>query len=231
MNGHLLYHSNLKTSHLDGVYVYHDYPDHNQDPYLWNSEFLHTYCHMDKLRKMNPAIDINDINFWVSAGEKENRKNFTVLLCDLVFVVRHKIYWRCSNDIEDTDPLVDSKEAYIDHYKWCQEDHKYDEKHLKWGPRFTLKADPLRSFQPLNEHEQRINILDFLRREEVDEQALRKTIEGGMCSRPFRLNPATIHSLYDWLSQIAYFKRTGDTLQKLRQRYPERLSSERQKRG
>jgi hypothetical protein len=229
MNGYLLYHSKLKRTQLDGIIIYHDYPDHNQDPYLWNTQFLHTYCHMNNLRKMEQVIHEGDISFWVSAGKKEVRKNFTVLLCDLVFVVKDKIPWQDPNYIKDTDPLVDSKEAYEDHYQWWI-DHEFKEKQLRYGPRFTLKADPLRSFQPLDENQQRFDILEFLLEKGVDEQALRKTFKGGRSSRPFRLDPTITHSLYEWLSQEAHLKRTGDELQKLRQQYPEQLSSDRQKR-
>jgi predicted nucleotide-binding protein (sugar kinase/HSP70/actin superfamily) len=226
MHGYLLYHSKLKRTQLDGIIIYHDYPDHNQDPYLWNTQFLHTYCHMNNLRKMEQVIHEGDISFWVSAGKKEVRKNFTVLLCDLVFVVKDKIPWQDSNYIKNTDPLVDSKEAYEDHYQWWI-DHEFKEKQLRYGPRFTLEADASRSFQPLDENQQRIDILEFLLEIGVDEQALRNTFGVGLFSRPFHLDSAVALSLYDLLSQKAYFIRTGDQLQKLRQQYPEELSSDR----
>src|SRR5690349_2512465 len=100
MTGYLIYHPRRQRSTFGDVTVYHDGIGGNQDPYVWNRQFLHTYCH---ITQMSPAG--GDINFWVSG---DTFPDFTRLSCDLVFVVAQKLYWSYANTIEPADPLIDS---------------------------------------------------------------------------------------------------------------------------
>src|SRR4030042_2295763 len=134
MPGYLIYHPKRQRSKIDNLVIYHDSSRGNQDPYIWNRRFLHTYCH---ITQMSPKEEY--INFWVSG---DSFPLFTQLYCDLVFVVQEKKYWTNRNFIAPNDPIVDTAEAYNDHYQWAYQ-HPY-----KSRRRFTLKADPLLSFQP-----------------------------------------------------------------------------------
>lgn len=80
----LIYHPKRVATHIGKLMVYHDNFDGNQDPYLWNDSFLHTYCHITQL-----SNKVGQINFWVSG---DHYPDFTQLLCDCVFVVAQKCY-------------------------------------------------------------------------------------------------------------------------------------------
>src|SRR2546423_2813336 len=150
--GYLIYHPARAHTTLKNITIYHDATQTNQDPYVWNTQFLHTYCHMSQL---SPHVE--DINFWLS-GDKYPQ--FSHLYCDLVFVVKDKITWpkEQTNGLSPSHAMIDSEEAYIDHYQWAAQGHHC----YKKRSRFTLKADPMRSFQPQNKHGRLIDIVDIL---------------------------------------------------------------------
>src|SRR5450759_1199149 len=108
VTGWLVYHPARVTSVIDGRTVHYDNTSHNQDPYIWNRRFLHTYCH---ITQMSPQV--GDIEFWVTG---DAWPSFTSLFCDLVLVIESKNYWSQSNQIDRADPLVDSEAAFADHY-------------------------------------------------------------------------------------------------------------------
>ena len=60
MAGYLIYHPKREVSKFANLVVYHDSTTGNQDPYIWNQPFLHTYCH---ITQMSP--EVGHINFWV----------------------------------------------------------------------------------------------------------------------------------------------------------------------
>jgi hypothetical protein len=228
MNAYLLYHQAVHTSRLPcGIAVYHDHPRDNQDPYIWNKQFLHTYCHMKALRKETPEFLEGDLRFWVSAGEGVARKGYAALLCDLVFVVKDQHSWSNLSDLKvKDDPRTDSPEeitteTYEDHYKPGASDHPLPE-----GEEYvTVKAHPYDSFQPLNEQQQRYDIFSFLKKK-VDTAALWKAINfTPRSSYPFPLDPDVAGLLYERLKK-APCKRTGEELQPLRRQYPELLGSD-----
>ena len=81
---------------------------------------------------------------------------FSRLLCDLVFVVDRKYPWTRANDLSRDDPVVDSGEAWADHYRW------YPQHPLTRRSRFTLKADPEHSFQAQADDAGLIDIVPLL---------------------------------------------------------------------
>lgn len=202
MSGYLIYHPPRAVSRFDTMAVYHDSIGGNQDPYMWNRHFLHTYCH---ITQMSPAV--GHINFWASG---DTFPNFTHLYCDLVFVVAAKVYWQDANSIAANDPLVETDEAFIDHYRWANRQHR-----LKRRRRFTLKADPVRSFQPQDANQRLIDIVPYLHTLGVPIAALRQGLRAGFNSKPLQLN-AQAESLYTWLNQQAAIKLYGEALQSIR---------------
>jgi hypothetical protein len=210
MSGYLIYHPARAVSRFDNVTVYHDFIGGNQDPYVWNDRFLHTYCH---ITQMSPAI--SDINFWVGS---DTFPNFSRLYCDLVFVVAEKVYWRQSNAIEPDDPIVETSEAYADHYRWARDQHP-----LRRRRRFTLKADPRRSFQPQDARQSLLDVVPFLTDCGLSLAELREGLRAGFTSKPLRLGSPAI-PLYEWLDQHASVKLAGSPLYTIRQQNPQRAS-------
>lgn len=209
MSGYLIYHPTRCTSTLDGVTVYHDRNAGNQDPYVWNRQFLHSYCHITQLKSTTEHV-----NFWVSGG---NLRTFTQLYCDLIFVVAEKIFWEDANAIDQNNRMVDSDEAWHDHYKW------FFQHWLKKRRRYTLKAHATRSFQPQDTHHQLIDIVPFFEANGISVEMLRQGLRAGFNSRPYWLGELAPH-LYAWLDAQATIKLTGSQLEDIRRRHPE-LSS------
>jgi hypothetical protein len=201
MRGYIIYHPKRQKSTFGDTVVYHDYKGGNQDPYVWNKSFLHTYCH---ITQMSPQP--GDINFWVSG---DSFPNFSVLYCDLVFVVKEKIWWQNSNSIEQDDPIVDSPEAYSDHYKW------HYQHYLKKLKRFTLKADPEKSFQPQDSNKELLEITQFLAEKNITLDTLRKGMKAGFNSKPHLIGDIT-SELYEYLNTTASIKLTGDRFEAIR---------------
>jgi hypothetical protein len=149
---------------------------------------------------------IGDINFWVTGN---SFPNFSHLYCDLVFVVERKMYWNDPNNIDRNDPIIDSGEAYIDHYQWAFQ-HRFNRRR-----RFTLKADRHQSFQPQDANKNLIDILPLLIDEGLSVEVLRKKSRAGYNSQPIPLgNVAGV--LYEWLSSNARIKLTGEVLELIR---------------
>jgi hypothetical protein len=149
MGGYLVYHPKRTKSVFDNITIYHAPNGVHQDPYVWNSQFLHTYCHMTQMKP-----EEEDTIFWVT-GDKF--PGFSHLFCDLVFVIQEKVYWEKANFISESSEIIDSHEAYIAHYQWAGREHYFQRRR-----RYTLKADPKRSFQPQNCDGSLIDIVPFL---------------------------------------------------------------------
>jgi hypothetical protein len=83
MAGYLVYHPKRSVTVFGDMFVHHDPLGGNQDPYIWNDCFLHTYCHITQMRP-----EIGHTLIWVSGN---NWPAFDRLYCDLVFVVEVKL--------------------------------------------------------------------------------------------------------------------------------------------
>ena len=206
MNGYLIYHPSRTKSVFDSIVVYHDPIGGNQDPYIWNRKFLHSYCH---ITQMSPIV--GNINFWVSG---DTFPNFNNLYCDLVFIIEEKIYWKNANTIDRTDTIIDTDEAYLDHYRWAWQ-HPF-----KRRRRFTLKANPDNTFQPQNAFQELIDILPFLLEQGLTLPEIRRGMRAGFNSKPFSLNASFAANLYSWLDRTAAIKLEGAKLQKIRENNP-----------
>lgn len=206
MSGYLIYHPRRLEKPFDTVVVYHDHTDGNQDPYIWNQQFLHTYCHITQMRP-----NVSDINFWVSG---DSFPNFSHLYCDLVFVIAEKVYWKSANHIDRDDAIVDTDEAYNDHYRWAMSQHPF-----KRRRRYTLKADSKLSFQPQNLEKKLIDIVPFLVNQGMTIDSMRQGLRAGFNSKPLHLG-SLAPSLYNWLEQYAEIKLNGGQLQNFRKSNP-----------
>ena len=206
MNGYLIYHPSRTKSVFDSIVVYHDSIVGNQDPYIWNCKFLHSYCHITQMSSI-----VNNINFWVSG---DTFPKFNNLYCDLVFIIKEKTYWKNANTIDRTDATIDTDEAYLDHYRWAWQ-HPF-----KRRRRFTLKADPDNSFQPQNAFQELIDILPFLLEQGLTLPEIRRGMRAGFNSKPFSLNASLAANLYSWLDRTAAIKLEGAKIQKIRENNP-----------
>ena len=210
MGGYIIYHPKRRREAFDGTPVYFDNNAGNQDPYVWNRQFLHSYCH---ITQMTPQE--GDTNFWISG---DTFPNFTRLFCDLVFEVERKIYWADSNHIEHKDPLVDSKAAYTDHYAWAMHQHTFQR--LR---RFTLQAT-VRSFQPQTADGDLLDIVPALEEIGLSLDELRTRLRAGFTSRPMRLTDDEVAGLVAWLEANATCKLVGADLEAIRRKNPQLAS-------
>ena len=209
MASYIIYHPERNRSVLDSLTVYHDNFKGNQDPYMWNKKFLHTFCHMTQIKN-----EIGDINFWVWG---KGYPNFTELVCDCVFVVDEIHQWKNVNHIESEDPLVENLQSFNHHYKWVNDpDRQHFFKRRKH--RFTLKAQEHKSFQPQNNKRQLIDILPFMNENGIstDEliNSIAKTKSGkkAINSKPYKIEDNLSQKLYDYLFKNAVIKLKGKDL-------------------
>jgi hypothetical protein len=209
MSSHLIYHPSRVSRSFDGTVVHYDRTSGNQDPFIWNRSFLHTFCHMTQLRDPRPG----DINFWVSSPRLQR---FSTLLCDLVFVISERHQWRERNRISEDDPIVDSAISYQDHYRWAMRQHRLVRRHRK-----TLKADPDRSFQPQAADGSLIDVVPLLTSMGYPLSRLREGLINGYQSKPLAIEQTDAKALYDLIQQRATRQLRGKDLGRIRAREPE----------
>jgi hypothetical protein len=152
--------------------------------------------------------EIGHVNFWVSG---DTFPDFTQLFCDLVFVVQEKVYWQERNNIDRYDPIVESEEAFNDHYQWAEYQHQ-----LRRRRRFTLKANPLQSFQPQTSENELLDVVPALMQMDLTLETLHKGMRAGTGSRPFLLDDDVTNCLYSWLQRSATIKLGGEVLSSIR---------------
>jgi hypothetical protein len=207
MNNYLIYHPKRMRTVVGKFTIYHDKFGGNEDPYIWNDKFLHTYCHITQL-----SNEEEQINFWVS-GDKY--PNFTHLYCDCVFVIKEKHFWKDSNKIDRSDPIVDNDQTFEHNYKWANSGTHP----LKKRRRYTLKADRDKSFQPQDKDKNLIDILPFLKINGFKTTDLIKSMTTKCGSRPFKFDSVFGQKLYDYLISTAVFKHYG---KQLKNKHPNR---------
>ncbi|MEP7120664.1 MAG: hypothetical protein ABJE95_07140 [Byssovorax sp.] len=204
MPSYLIYHPARESRLFGATRVYFDKIKGNQDPYVWCDSFLHSYCHITELSKQERG----DINFWVTGDQFPE---FDVLLCDLVFVVRDTFFWQSNNEIDVTDPIVDSLNAYQDHYQWATHSHA-----LKRRKRRTIKADPARSFQPQASDGTLIDVLPHLIGAGICKKMIRSSLKKGFASKPMKIDENISMSLEQLLTSSASVMLRGDCLRAIR---------------
>lgn len=212
MSSHIVYHPRRSEAQFGSTTVFFDRPRGNQDPYLWSTRFLHTFCHMTELR----APGKGDVNFWVSG---DSFPQFRRLYCDLVFVVDEVHLWSAANHIASSDSLVDSSEAYADHYLWASYQHRFRTRKRK-----TLKAHPRKSFQPQDSSGGLIDIVPMLKALGWGLGELRQSLRKGRSSKPRPLSDQAAGALYQALYEVASTKLTGTQLRTIRLRSPQLAS-------
>ena len=215
---YLIYHPEREVISIGDTKVYHDSFDGNQDPYIWNEQFLHSFCHLTQI-----SVEIGDTIFWVSSKKSTMLDN---LWCDCVFVIEEKTYWGTANHIESSDEIVDSKNAFEHHYKWVNE--PYNQHNFKKRKRYTLKADKDKSFQPQNEFNGLIDGLPILIKMGISKEILVQKIsmnQSGKRSRntrPFPIDNETAKELINEISKKSPIKLTGKFLMN---KYPLNLTN------
>jgi hypothetical protein len=206
---YLVYHPKREISEIGDLKIYHDSFSGNQDPYLWNDRFLHSYCHITQLR-----IEPKNILFWVSG---DTYPNFTKLLCDCVFVIDKKEYWKNANQINLTDSIVDNEQTFDHHYKWVNP--PFNQHLFKRRRRYTLKADNEKSFQPQTENGELIDVIPFFEQQGISTETLinsmakNKSGKKSMNSRPFKLTPEQSPKLYKYLTENSPIKIKGKDIE------------------
>lgn len=204
----IIYHKKRKQTKIGDYNIFHDDFIGNQDPYIWNKNFLHTYCHITQIK-----AEIGDLIFWVYG---DSYPYFSKLYCDCVFKVEEKIYWNSPNFIDINDTIVENKQTYEHHYKWAGVQH-----YLQKRRRYTLKAINEKSFQPQNKSKELIDILPYLNLLEITTENLINSIclnrngSRSLNSRPFMLSNTQANSLYNFIYKESEIKLTGEILEKI----------------
>ncbi|MBS4035865.1 MAG: hypothetical protein KGZ85_15480 [Ignavibacterium sp.] len=206
---YLIYHPERCRYNNGKLTIYHDSFGGNEDPYIWNEKFLHTYCHITQLSNYK-----NQVNFWVSG--KPSLNDFTELNCDCVFHIAEKIFWKDNNKISRNDYIVDNEQTFQHHYKWV---HNHPFKKRK---RYTLKAEPDTSFQPQDAKDNLLDILPFLNKNGLQTDFLIKAFKAGVGSKPHKLDENIGKKLYDFLFSCAKVKLYGKDLTK---KHPNRINA------
>ncbi len=205
--GYLIYHPKRQKYVFGETVVYCDpiTDRSNQDPYVWNERFLHSFCHITQMRPR-----VGHVNFWISG---DTWPEFNSLLCDLVFSVQEKAPWQNTNDMDRRDPIVDSDQAYRDHYRWPSA--PVPQHVLKRRGRSTLKADSERSFQP-QFHGQLIDVIPILQKFAPVEE-WRKALRAGRASKPTPIGHEVVAALYTFLECETDLRLHGVDMIRLRQ--------------
>lgn len=194
---YLIYHPKRQVANINDKNVYHDSFGHNEDPYIWNKNFLHSFCHITQIKP-----EIGSRIFWVSG---DTYPDFNCLHCDCVFVVNEKVYWTTANKIEVNDSLVDNEQTFRHHYNWVNPPH--NEHFFKKRRRYTLKAEENLSFQPQNKDQNLIDIAPFLNENGINIETLRKSMsrtkngKHALNSRPYKLSDDLSKELHQYLSK------------------------------
>jgi len=199
---YLIYHPAREKTVIGKLTIYHDEFGGNEDPYLWNDQFLHSFCHITQLPNQE-----GQVNFWISG---DIFPNFNHLFCDCVFVIEEKHFWAKANEIDINDPIVDDEQTFHHHYKWPGEpngSHKFLKRR-----RYTLKADRRKSYQPQNAKKELVDILPFLIRNGYSREELISAITSDRGSRPMKLSNLVGIKLYEYLKRMAPIKLTGTML-------------------
>jgi hypothetical protein len=197
----LIYHPRRERRAFGPAIVYFDSTAGNQDPYIWNDAFLHSFCHITQFH-----AEAGDINLWVTG---DRFPQFSTLYCDLVFVVARKCLWDDANELRRDDPIVDSGEPWADHYRW------YPQHPLTRRSRHTLKADPGRSFQAQAKDGSLIDIVPVLQEQGIGLAELRAGMHAGTGSQPVTIATAAAEAIAAALKRAPVIV-TGPQLRKIR---------------
>lgn len=168
---------------------------------MWNDSFLHSYYHITQFH-----AEPGDINLWVSG---DRFPDFGSLYCDLVFTVASKCPWADASHLARHDPLVDSDEAWADHYRW------YPQHLFTRRSRHTLKGDPARSFQPQTDGGDLIDIVPLLGEHCITLDSLRSGMRAGTGSRPMTIPVPAAEAITQTLGRFRITLR-GPELRKIR---------------
>jgi len=95
--------------------------------------------------------------------------------------VASKCRWKNANQLSPDDPLVDSCEAWADHYRW------YPQHCLMRRSRYSLKADPGQSFQPQAASGALIDIMPCLAEHGIRLDSLQAGMRAGTGSQPMTI--------------------------------------------
>jgi hypothetical protein len=195
-NSYLLYHPKRQRqiTVVGSLKIHHDKFGGNEDPYLWNKQFLHTYCHITQL-----SNEVGQVNFWVS---NDSFKKLDALYCNCVFVIAEKCWWKEPNFISRKDKIVENDQTFEHHYKWHIQ-------HPLKRRRYTLKADSTLSFQPQDSNGNLIDILPFLNSQGFSTSDLSDGMKAGFSSNPFELGASIGLKLYEHLVRMAPVKILG----------------------
>ncbi|WP_157049520.1 hypothetical protein [Weissella kandleri] len=176
----------------------------NQDPFVWNKNFLNSYCKKPWNRKYWNGIKYI---IWVSSTDDGK------IYCDLVMLIKEYSAWE-----NFVTPLYDGNLfANRDHYARFEE-HTTDNQRNNANnmTRTTLKGDSDKSFQPLDENGELIEISDILRSNNVSIIKAKDKNGKNVQNNIIKLYDSNSKQIYEDIIERSAFKIKGNSLAKIR---------------
>lgn len=175
--------------------IYHDnFGNHNQDPFIFNNQFVYTYCQITKLKLLNHGDIVFFANVPKIGGQSyHNPAKIRTVLCDLVFVVGERIPWIHASNIPPSESELPEKAVSKDARKFNLDmwpNHKFKLKsqliNRKPRTRYTYLASATESFQPKAATNQLFNIYDLMT-DSLKKNLAEGKIQSGTNSQPLRI--------------------------------------------
>lgn len=209
--------SKFTDSNSETHTIYHDNLSRNQDPYIWNKNFLYSFCKMKNISPSN--VNVNDIIYFIEKQTIHTQSgNKTKFKCDLVFCVKQKFIWEQDKNIPLKNlslPHVD-KYTYFNHYYWTIFDHIKPS--TKPNKRFTFVANEDNSFQP---HDKKTRILIDVTKE-IEQIFKHKTIT----TSTFNTNEVAIQEFQKKINnEELVHKFNGEYLEQFREKITSKSNS------
>lgn len=160
---YLIYHPEREKVVINGNIIYCDSFKGNQDPYIWNNEFLYSFCHITQLKDLYKDKDY--IYFFVSSESYKKIYENKKLYLDTVFYINKKLTWNNKNHIYLKDKIIPSynrKKCFDNHFSWVNFDKWYQHKFNKRKYRYTLYWDEYKSFL-ITKSNKMLNIFNYVK--------------------------------------------------------------------
>jgi hypothetical protein len=221
MQDYIIFHPRRSTFRVEGIAsvqqaverqwvgTIHADPSHpdfgeNEDPYVWDTQWLYSYCHATQLRrnfnKRTAFVDIGSRLFFCENKDARNGK----LTIDTVFVVGERHVWESVGAVppKSIPGAIDERsEVYQRHFR-----HGINEVGGGHRGKYTYTAshqDPKRSFLPLDELGEALTVSAVILMD-VSTELLRSRVPAGQTSHTLRMSRRDADTLYQACEREAH---------------------------
>lgn len=205
----IIYHPpRIKVDYNNENFIYCDSFNWNQDPYIWNKEFLYSFCHITQIRQEFKQKDY--IYFFVNSLNLKNILDDKELYLDTVFYVDEAKEWEIVNKIyrkSEVIPKYNIENTFSEHFSWV---NKWQHIFKKRKHRYTLYWCPNKSFL-ISKNKEMLNIYDDIRELILNENWENRFLAWNW-SKPFYIDAETTNKLYskfqslEWKNWIKFLR-------------------------